>query len=279
MDDNPYNSIADIELFMSWLTEEERETRRTGIPAAYSGIIYREFDWNVHVRREPPVGWVSWLRPPDDHCIRFAIDYHPRKPHHVLFIATSPHDQHYVYAEIFRSCLMSDLVADIRLVLGLRDPTVPGLIDPLANTPNQVTDVTALEEVIRLGLPVMSATKDPHNGILKTKAELRSRDRTGQPTMIVNAALSRFLFEISRGYIWDGETNKPKKENDDAMENFYRLCLQGLQYVEPSTVLSFTPPVVSDLPPNVISPNEFSTNFEDTGRARKRASFASRYRS
>jgi hypothetical protein len=246
-DDNPHLDAAAIERVMQNYSEDERETRRSGIPKAYSGLVYKEFEWGVHVRRNPPYGWKDWTSPPADHAIRFAIDYHPRKPHHVLFISTSPNEYHYVFAEIFESCLMSDLVIDCRFVLGLREPSLPGLIDPLSDTPNRVTESTPMEEVLRLGLPVMPATKDPHNGILKVKELLRRRDRAGNPTFIVNSECKRFLFEISRGYVWDGETNKPKKQNDDAMENLYRLALQGLFYIEPTTAADYRAPSRTDI--------------------------------
>lgn len=245
MDDNPHNTPDSIALFMSWLTDEEKECRRHGIPTAYSGLVYKEFSWNDHVLREPPVGWKSWSMPPPDHTLRFAIDYHPRKPHAVLFVATSPKDRHYVYAEVWYSCLMEELVKEIKQTLHPRESTVPGLIDPLADTPNRVTDITPLEEVLRLGLPVMPATKDPHNGILRAKALLKARDRQGRPMILFNPACRQTLFEISRGYIWDGDTNKPLKKNDDMMENLYRLALQGLEYIEPtiSSDYSIIPPI------------------------------------
>lgn len=258
MYDNPYNKKEDIDFFLSELTEEERETRISGRPASYSGIVYKEFVWDLHVRREPPPGWTSWEVPPPAYALRFAIDYHPRKPHHVLFIATSPLEVHYVYAEVFLSCLMSELVIEIRNALGNRESTVPGLIDPLADTPNRVTDITPLEEVIRLGLPVVPATKDPHNGILAVKALLKQRDRANTPTLVVNPACRRFLFEISRGFIWDADSNKPEKKNDDAMENFYRLALQGLFYVEPSSASDYAPISRRDhLETSVVDATEF----------------------
>lgn len=277
-DDNPHNRKADVDRVMAQYTEEERETRRTGIPRAYSGLVYKEFNWNTHVRREVPLGWKDWNSPPADFCIRFAIDYHPRKPHHVLFIATSPSDKHYVFAEVFRSCLMSDLVADIRLILKLREPTVPGLIDPLASTPNQVTDVTALDEVLRLGLSVIPATKDPHNGILKVKAALSERNRDGTPTLVVNANLSRFLFEIARGFIWDKETNKPVKDKDDAMENFYRLCLQGLSYIEPSKSEDYVIIPQRDDFESAVNLSHQLFSFEEPAKRSRSAVFASRYK-
>lgn len=274
MHDNPYNSERAITLYISELTEEERETRISGIPAAYSGIVYKEFRPNEHKLKAAPSGWKDWQTPPPEYCLDFAIDYHPRKPHHVLFIATSPLDVHYVYAELWLSCLMSELVSEIKSILHGVEPTRPGLIDPLADTPNRVTDCTPLEEVLRLGLPVIPATKDPHNGILKVKELLKARDRIGLPIMFVNPACKRFLFEISRGYIWDGDTNKPFKENDDAMENFYRLCLQGLSYVPPSSISEYSPVAARSDFSNVV---EFDPSREE--RERKQAFARTRYAS
>ena len=240
--------------------------------------MYKEFQWETHVHRDPPPGWKSWNEPPQDYCLRFAIDYHPRKPHHVLFIATSPNEYHYIYSELFISCLMSELVAEIRLCLHLREPTVPGLIDPLADSPNRVTDITPLEEVLRLGLPVMAATKDPYNGILKVKELLKTRDRAHNPILTINSTCRRTIFEIARGYVWDEDTNKPKKENDDAMENLYRLALQGLSYIEPAGVNDYFPIKSRDFAtPTIIHPDEFAV--EDLSTAdRQRERFAKRYR-
>ncbi len=282
--DNPHNKSEDIDRIMSLYTAEERDTRLTGIPRAYSGLVYKEFQWDKHVGRVkedrtpiPPVGWASWDHPPDNYTLRFAIDYHPQKNHHVLFIATSPWEYQFVYAELWIDCLMSELVVEINRILKGRTATVPGLIDPLASTPNRVTDITALDELLRLELPVVPATKDPYNGILAARALLKSRDRAGQAMLQVNPSLKRFLFEISRGYIWDEDTNKPKKKNDDAMENFYRLVLQDrLVYVEPSTAADYLPVAPRDLSNVIIRPNEFGFNtFEETT---PRVARASRYR-
>jgi len=193
-----------------------------------------------------------------------------------MFIATSPLDYNYIYAEVFESCIMSVLVSMIRAKLNGRELTVPGLIDPLASTPNRVTDITALDEVLQLGLPVIPATKDPHNGILKVKEHLNQRDRVGNPTIVFNPDLPRTLMEISRGYIWDKETNKPVKDKDDAMENFYRLCLQGLDYIEPSTAIDYLAIKSHDLPIQEIDPFELTplNGRKETERRRK---FRQRY--
>lgn len=231
MDDNPWNTPADIERILSWYDEAEHECRRKGIPTAYSGVIYgKEFDYATHVRSRPEqVGWTSWDSPPRDYTRRFSIDYHFKKNDAVLFVATAPTGHCVVYHEIWRQALLADEVAEIKSF----GPTVPGLIDPLASTPNKVNESTALDEVLRLGLSVMPATKDPVNGIRAVKAWLKSRDKNGLPMLLFASHLKRTLAEISRGYVWDPDKNKPVPKNNDMMENLYRLCLQGLDYIEP----------------------------------------------
>jgi hypothetical protein len=170
---------------------------------------------------------------------------------------------------------MSELVDRIKDVLGPRGATVPGLIDPLAKTPNQVTDITPMDEVMRLGLPVLPATKDPHNGILKVKEILKARTTNDRPVIFFNPALPRTLFEISRGFVWDGEKNVPVKENDDMMEDFYRLCLQGLAYVEPSSDLDYVPVRPREILDNVLDFPDFEVSDDS---AERRSARAARYR-
>lgn len=277
MDDNPHNTPDAIALFLSWLTDEEKECRRHGVPTAYSGLVYKEFSWNDHVLRDPPRGWTEWAFPPANFTLRGHIDYHPRKPHAVPFIATSPDGYHYIYNEIWLSCLMEELVGEINLNLRGRQFTCPCLVDPLASTPNRVTDITPMEELQRLGLPVWPATKDPANGILKVKSLLKQRDRLGRPILYFNAACKRTLFEISRGFQWDDDTNKPKKINDDMMEGLYRLALQGLDYIEPTSDSAYTPIPVADFPSNAISFNFQSGRMNEDPTAARRARVDRRY--
>lgn len=251
MDDNPYNTKQSIEETLSWYTEDERECRRKGIPTAYSGLVYREFDYNIHVRKDlalpngdrvpnPPPGWKDWETPPADHTIRFAIDYHFRKNDAVLFIATSPTEHCYIFAELWRQMLVEEEVKEIKRIHGACERR-PGLIDPLASTPNKVNERTALDEYLSSGLGVIPATKDPVNGIRAVKAFLKQRDKQGNAMLQINPACTRTIFEIARGFIWDGDANKPIKKFDDMMENLYRLVMQGLSYVAPADLSDWRP--------------------------------------
>lgn len=275
MEDNPHNKQEDIDRFMAWLTPEERECRKKGIPLHLSGIVYKEFDRNLHLKLDgPPLGWNSWAEPPKDYCLRYAIDYHPRKNDAVLFLATAPDGYIYAYHEIWASMLAEDESKAIKKVLN-GHIAQPGLVDPLASTPNKVTGITQLQEYRRCGLAVLPATKDPDNGIRAVKALLKSRDKAGKPIFYVAPHLKRFLFEITRGFIWKEETDKPEKVNDDMMENFYRLTLQGLGYIEPPSLSDYIVVPPREILPMDINPFEF-----DASPAKKESKFDPlRYRS
>lgn len=265
MFDNPHNSQEDIDSFMSWLTEDEAECRKYGIPASFAGLVYKEFSWNTHVLHTGfPPRWKDWSIPPSDHTIRASIDYHFRKNDAVLFSATSPEEITYIFAELWDQMMIPDEVKAIKQILGLHIPQSI-LVDPLASTPNKMTDLTAMEEYYRHGLPVIPATKDPVNGIRTVKAMLKSRTKYDKPIIIFNPELKRTLFEISRGFIWDGDNNKPFKKNDDMMENLYRLAQQdGFSYVEPANSQSYTPIYVPDLPDNVLEIPDFQFSGVNT---------------
>lgn len=276
MDDNPHNTPEFIADYMSWLTDDEKEARRKGIPLSYAGIVYKEFSWASHVLSELPAGWQDWTTPPSDHCIYIANDYHFRKNNANLFIAVPPDGPAIVFHEIWEQLLVEEEVAEIKSVLRGR-AYQPIIMDPLASTPNKVNDLTAMDEYRMRGLAVLPATKDPVNGIRAVKALLKARGKDGRPALLFAPHLKRTLFEIARGFIWDGEANKPVKNNDDMMECLYRLVLQGLTYIEPASDDDFVAPPVRDIASNVLSFPDFSP-FAESDREEKTRAYASRYR-
>ena len=254
MDDNPHNDAAAIARFMQDLTDDEKEARRHGKPMAYTGLVYKEFDWNTHVARTPPAGWSGWT-PPPDHCIYIANDYHFKKNNATMFIAVPPDGPAVIFHELWEKFLVDDEVAAIRNVLCGR-PYQPIIMDPLASTPNKITDLTAMDEYRMRGLAVLPATKDPVNGIRAVRALFKARAKDGKtPLILIAAHCKRTLFEIGRGFTWDPEHDKPIKENDDMCECLYRLVLQGLTYVEPAQDHEYTPIPARDLPANVLDWN------------------------
>ena len=276
MSDNPFNSAEDIASFMAWLTDDEKDARLHGLPTSFAGLVFKEFSWNAHVRAEPPPCWKDWDSPPKDNCIYYSIDYHFKKNDAVLFVAVTPQDQIFVYGELWQQMLLEDEVKEIHRVLN-GHPAQPGVVDPLASTPNKMTETTAMDEYRRLGLAVIPATKDPVNGIRAVKALLKGRDKNGQPYIFFNPTLRRTLFEISRGFVWELDENKPVKKNDDMMECLHRLVLQGLTYIEPAGENDYTPILPRDFDTESLDLVTWDNDSEERKAKAKRARFASRY--
>lgn len=230
--DNPYISREGQAAFESRLNEDEKACRIHGIPLAMAGVIYKEFNEDRHVYRTTPYGWAAMDLPPKDYTIRFAIDPHPRKPIAVLFAATAPTGETFFFRELYDpSALIPEVCSDIKAVTRTRF-VYDALIDPIANTRNPIDDTTQKDTFLANGVFVVEAVKDPSAGILCVRQLLRDKLSSGKENLYFSAELTRTRYEFDH-FVWDKDTGKPKKVHDDMMENLYRLCLGGLEYVSP----------------------------------------------
>lgn len=228
--DNPYLKPEDIEDFFNTLTEDERQCRIHGIPLHLSGVIYKEFDRTKHMLSAVPVGWQAYNDPPRDYTIHFAIDPHPRTPHAVLFVAVSPLGTAFVYDEIFEACTTDVLARQILDKIAGRSVWTR-IMDPAAWIVDQRYLTCMSDDFAKFGLfGVSKAPKDLVRGIPEVKRVLKEPGK-----VFVSPMCRTFLWEIGR-YSWADQrgvpTNKPIDKDDHMMENFYRLCLRGLDYFE-----------------------------------------------
>ena len=91
-----------------------------------------------------------------------------------------------------------------------------------------ITGSTMAQQFLANDIMVSKAPKDLGRGILKVKEELKKDNN-----IYISPSLRRFIWEINR-YCWDKD-NKPVDKDDHMMECFYRLCLENLDYIDPST--------------------------------------------
>lgn len=227
--DNPFLPPEEIEDFKSTLTKDEIDCLIHGIPLALSGLVFKEFDYNKHVLNEPLKGWKSFSEPPASATIYVAIDPHPQTPHHVLFLALLPPNVWVCYDEIFLHCGIKELGRMIKDRIGSH--FCPGIIcDPLAFIEHPDSRVASYaEDFFSAGLMIRKASKDRSGGIL------RARQRLTEPNgFYLSPQLEEMLFEFET-HAWDEKQNKPKDENDHAMENFGRLALENPQWLDPES--------------------------------------------
>lgn len=228
--DNPYLSREAIDAYESELSAEEKQCRLHGLAMHLSGLVYKEFQYDKHVLTKLPDGWTAFNRPPRNYTIHYAIDTHPRKPHEVLFAASSPEGRLYFFHEIFEACLIAELAQKIRDVIEHYPTLGLQICEPGAWITNPVNGRSMSDVFIEdFQLCIEPAVKDLHAGVLATKAALACED-----FCFFSPDLPNFFGEIMQ-YGWNNKTDKdkPVDVNDHAMECFYRLILSNPEYINP----------------------------------------------
>ena len=230
--DNTYLSHENIAMYEADLNEDEKQCRINGIPLELAGLVYKEFKWSEHVLKEPLPGWGSFIDPPSDHTIYYAVDPHPRTPTATLFCAVDPHGGHHYFTDLFKVLDIPVYCSDIHRFLRMSDGSARrtgwGKMDPLGFIEDPITKTTMAYEFERCGICLDKATKALEHGIVRVRQQLKTKGAiTFAPTC------ARTLWEIQR-YCWDPEKERPIDANDHMMENLYRLELSDMRWLDPA---------------------------------------------
>lgn len=224
-DDNPYLSKEAVAEFKKSLTPDEVAARLRGQWMHLQGLVYKEFDKNIH--------WIEPFRVNDGYTITVAIDTHPRTEQAVSFMAVDKRGMYYIVKEIFEHGRPED-VAD--WIIDYHEKTHKvhrAIIDPSSQGDQNRGDSTyeiISKRLSRVGIVLDKGSKDLDSGIMAVKEVLRSRN--GLPSLFIFNTCPRHLYEFSH-YIWDEwksdgktEKNKPRDKDDHVLENLRRLVLE-----------------------------------------------------
>lgn len=219
--DNPYNSEEGIKAFLLTLDPEEREAREKGIPLAFAGMIYKEFNYHKHVLQEVPTGWKSFSEPPPECCIYTTTDTHPREDYHGLLAAVDQNDNVFIFKELRTKNDSATYVESIMPYLKGRKVGW-NKVEPAAWIEDSVHHDSIALDFLKKGFNIIKASKDLEGGVQKVKEILRE-----PKGFYVSPECRGFLREI-RNYSWDKKTKssgkqKVKDGNDHFMECLYRL--------------------------------------------------------
>jgi len=225
--DNPYLSREEIEEFEFLLSDDEKACRIHGLPLSMSGMVYKSFDYDKHVLQDSAIGWDDFNTPPKNWPIYVSIDPHPQTPHAVIFIAVSPHDQKFIFDELFVHCTIETLSEYIKEKTIDRGYTLanPVKCDPMAWIPDPITGSCIADEFFRCGIMVEKASKSKAHGIMNMEAQFRKDNN-----IYVAPNLTRWLYEVSH-YNYDKE-NKPADKDDHLMEAMYRLFINDMPFFD-----------------------------------------------
>lgn len=203
---------------------------RKGIWCAAEGLVYEEFDPNIHIHKRigvPPISWTRYI----------TVDFGYTNPMVVQFWAEDEDGRLYLYKELYATkTTVEDMAPKIKEAMNLKKEPRPRMIICDHDAEGRAT----LEK--HLGMSTKAAKKTIEDGIQAVKMRMRPSEVDGKPRIFLcqDALIERdkeladkkkptcSLEEIV-GYIWDRGTVKaqndgkppkelPVKEDDHGMD-------------------------------------------------------------
>lgn len=213
--DNPYLDKDEISALTKSLSDDQLDSRRYGKFKAASGLVYPEFDENIHVLKEPfniPSEWQDVI----------SIDPGLNNPLSAHWYAVDYDSNVYVIAEHFEAGrdieYHSERIKSISSRLGWKKDRcgrLTALIDSAANQKTLASLKSVSELFYEYGIAVNpNVNKDMFSGIQRVKEYLRVRD--GRSKLYIFPECVNLIREL-KTYRW-GDGDNPKKTDDHALD-------------------------------------------------------------
>jgi phage terminase large subunit-like protein len=232
--DNPTLTQAAIDEFSKRLTDEEKEARLHGKFMHLSGLVYKEFDPEIHCISIPKVQkhWTKF----------FAVDPHPRTPTACLWLAVDEQENLWVYDEL--SC-ENMTIAEVAGAIKAQEADLPPdirLIDPAMDKEDELAGgFNVRKELMKFGIYCRRANNDFDLGISQVHQALRPEYSNLLQKYLPRLRISRncrgLIYEFQH-YLWDEYVMRPedhdpkqkaKKKNDHFLD-----CLRYIMNAHPS---------------------------------------------
>ncbi len=234
--DNPYLDSEEVNALTASLADDQLESRRYGRFRSASGLVYTEFDENVHVidAISLPCEWQDTLSIDPGlnnplSCHWYSVDYDGNV--YVVF-------EHYEAGKDI--VYHSDKIKEISESLGWKkdaNGNISALIDSAANQKTLASNKSVTELFYENGIAVNpNVNKDIFSGIERVKQYLKLNN--GKPKIYIFRNCVNLIREL-KNYRW-GEGDHPIKQDDH--------CLDELRYYLMKKPISIAPkPIKSEI--------------------------------
>lgn len=227
--DNPFLDKGEIELLTSSLSPDQLESRRYGKFRSNEGLVYNEFDENLHVI-EPfdlPKEWFDTI----------TIDPGLNNPLAALWCAVDYDGNVYVIREHFEAgkdiIYHSNKIKQICSMLNWhknRFGEIDAIIDSAANQKTLASTKSVTELFREEGIFVNpQVNKDMWSGIQRVKKYLKSAD--GKTKLYIFKNCVNLIREFK--CYWWGEGDNPKKKDDHALDALRYYLMKKPENVMP----------------------------------------------
>ncbi len=231
--DNPWQDEEAIKVFAKGQSEEEKDARLYGKFRHLSGLVFKEFDPEIHIC-EPPKVKSHW-------SIYFAIDPHPRTPTACLWLAVDENDQMYLYDELW----LADMTAkEIAQAIRAQEADMPArfrYIDPAMDKDNELAGgFNVRKDLMKNGIPCRRANNDFDYGISSIRQSLRPNYlpllNIHIPKLRISRHCKHTIYEFQH-YLWDEYTMRPEdhteKQKAKKLNDHFIDCLRYILNARP----------------------------------------------
>jgi len=213
--DNPFIDSEEVKRLSSTMSEDELESRRFGRFKSGTGLVYKEFDENVHVIEpfDVPPEWFD----------KISIDPGLNNPLSAHFYACDYDGNIYVIAEHYEAGRGVEHHAKAIYALAgklgwhrNRNGMLEALIDSAASAKTLASSKSVCELFYDNGiLTNPKVDKEVFSGINRVKSYLKNAG--GKPRLFIFKNCVNLIREF-KSYFWGNEGDKPKKSKDHALD-------------------------------------------------------------
>ena len=213
-DDNPFLNKEDVEQLTNSLSQDQLDSRRFGRFRENSGLVYPEFDENVHV--------IEPFNVPEEWQDIISIDPGLNNPLSAHWYCVDYDNTVYIVAEHFEGGrdieYHSNKIKEISNRLGWKRNKfnkIEALIDSAANQRTLASVKSVTELFNDYGISVNpKVNKDIFSGIERVKSYLRINN--GKPKLYIFKNCVNLIREL-KSYWW-GNNDSPKKIDDHSLD-------------------------------------------------------------
>ena len=213
--DNPYLDKGEVDALTQSLSEDQLESRRYGRFKHSCGLVYPEFDENVHVVKKP-------FRPPSEWQDIISIDPGLNNPLSAHWYAVDFDGNVYVVAEHYEAgkdiAYHANMIKSISEQLGWKKDSsgrIAAIIDSAANQKTLASSKSVTELFYEFGINANpKVNKDMFSGVQRVKQYLKVNN--GVPKLNIFPWCVNLIREL-KSYRWaKGDT--PVKKDDHSLD-------------------------------------------------------------
>lgn len=226
-EENPHINAAEIDALLSGLSEDQKSARLKGKFVATGGLIYDEFDPEIHI--------IDPFDPPKDWLHVASLDHGFTNPTAWLWGAVDREGRIFIFDEYYQTKkVISEHAAMVHQINQAHD-RVPSYYvgDPSIRNIDPITGTSVLLEYIDYGVPIVLGNNDVRAGINKIKTYLRADAATGKPKLYITKNCVNLLWEIKRlrWAVWaDKKVRRDKNLKEEQHKKDDHAC-DSLRYL------------------------------------------------